>query len=253
MPGPGAPPLGGRKALTATRVLLLDVEGTTTPIDFVARRLFPYAAEHVRAFLEARGRDAGVMEDLRRLQEDNAADLARGDRPPAWGAGSAGEIASYVHWLMDRDRKSTGLKALQGRIWEEGYRRGDLRGEVYDEVPAAFGRWRERGQRVAIFSSGSVLAQQLLFRHSTVGDLTPFLDAHFDTTTGPKREAGSYARIADRLGVPAGAVLFVSDVAEELDAARAAGMDTALCAREALPAAAAHRVIRSFDDLAPEA
>ncbi len=249
MPGPGAPALGGSKALTATTVLLLDVEGTTTPIDFVARTLFPYAAEHVGAFLEVPGRDAGVMEDLGRLQEENAADVARGERPPSWGGGSVGEVVSYVRWLMDRDRKSTGLKALQGRIWEDGYRRGDLRGEVYDDVPAAFGRWREDGRRVAIFSSGSVLAQQLLFRHSTVGDLTRFLDAHFDTTTGPKREVDSYTRIAARLGVPPGAVLFVSDVAEELDAARAAGMDTALCARGALPAAAAHRVIRSFDDL----
>jgi enolase-phosphatase E1 len=194
-----------------------------------------------------------VMADLGRLQEENAADVVRGDRPPPWGGGSVGEVVSYVHWLMDRDRKSTGLKALQGRIWEDGYRRGELRGEVYDDVPAALDRWRESGRRVAIFSSGSVLAQQLLFRHSTVGDLTRFLDAHFDTTTGPKREADSYMRMAHRLGVPPGAVLFVSDVAEELDAARAAGMDTALCARGALPAAAVHRVIRSFDDLAPGA
>lgn len=250
MHGPRADPHGGRNALNATRVLLLDVEGTTTPVDFVTRSLFPYARQHARAFLGARGGDAAVAEDLARLCEENSADVARDEAPP-WGSGSVEEIVSYVLWLMDRDRKSTGLKALQGRIWEDGYRRGDLRGEVYADVPAAFHRWRESARRIAIFSSGSALAQQLLFRHSTAGDLTPFLDAHFDTTSGPKREAGSYARIADRLGVPPRAVLFVSDVAEELDAAREAGMDTTLCARQALPPAATHRLIRSFDDLAP--
>jgi enolase-phosphatase E1 len=245
--GPCADPHGGRNALSAIDVLLLDVEGTTTPIDFVTRRLFPYARQHVRAFLDMRGRDAEVAGDLARLREENAADVARGDRAPAWGAGSVEDIVGYVHWLMDRDRKSTGLKALQGRIWEEGYRCGDLRGEVYREVPAAFRRWRESGRRIAIFSSGSVLAQQLLFRHSTAGDLTPFLCAHFDTATGPKREPRSYTLIADRLGASPDAVLFVSDVAEELAAARAAGMDAVLCARDVLPASAAHGVIRSFD------
>ena len=158
---------------------------------------------------------------------------------------------AYVHWLMDRDSKSTGLKALQGRIWEEGYRRGELRGEVYDDVPAAFRRWRDEGRRIAIFSSGSVLAQRLLFSHSTVGDLTPFIDAHFDTTTGPKRQPDSYTLIAGRLGLPPRSVLFASDVAEELDAARAAGMETALCARSILPAGATHRVVQSLDALAP--
>jgi enolase-phosphatase E1 len=248
VPRPCTDPNGGRYALSAIQVFLLDVEGTTTPIDFVTRALFPYARRHAGAFLASRGADTEVAADLARLREENSGDVAR-DQAPPWGAGSVDEIVSYVHWLMDRDRKSTGLKALQGRIWEDGYRRGDLRGELYGEVPAAFRRWRESGRRVAIFSSGSVLAQQLLFRHSTAGDLTPFLEAHFDTTTGPKREARSYALIADRLGAPPPGVLFVSDVAQELDAARAAGMDTALCARQAPPDAATHRIIRSFDDL----
>jgi enolase-phosphatase E1 len=190
-----------------------------------------------------------VAEDVARLREENAADVARGEGAPSLGAGSVEEIDAYVRWLMDRDRKSTALKALQGRIWEVGYESGDLRGEVYDDVPGGFRRWRESGRRVAIFSSGSVLAQRLLFRHSTAGDLTLLLAGHFDTTTGPKREAHSYALVADRLGVSPASVLFVSDVAEELDAARAAGMDTALCARDASPASAAHRVIRSFDEL----
>ena len=212
----------------------------------MTRTLFPYARARVGGFLAARRGDAAVVEDVARLERENADDLAAG--APRCASDDLDSIVRYVHWLMDRDRKSTGLKALQGRIWEEGYRADELRGEVYPEVPAAFQRWRQRGRRVAIFSSGSVLAQQLLFRHSTAGDLTPLLAAHFDTTTGPKREARSYAAIADRLGVAPEAVLFVSDASEELDAARAAGMQTALCARAEEPPAAHHPVVRTFDD-----
>jgi len=234
-------------ALKEIQALLLDVEGTTTPIDFVVRTLFPFARDGAKAFLAARRGEASVAEDLARLRDENAADVAR-DGAPVCGTADE-EIVRYVHWLMDRDRKSTALKALQGRIWEEGYLRGALRGEVYDDVPVAFRRWHREGRRIAIFSSGSVLAQQLLFRHSTAGDLTPFLAAHFDTTTGPKREPGSYAVIASRLGVPPSAALFVSDIALEIDAALAAGLQTALCARETPPASTGHRVVRSFDAL----
>ena len=151
---------------------------------------------------------------------------------------------------MDRDRKSTGLKSLQGRIWEGGFRAGALRAHVYPDVRPALERWRGQGRRVAIFSSGSVLAQRLLFAHTTEGDLTPMIDGYFDTTTGPKREAASYARIAAALGAPPAAVMFVSDVAAELDAARAAGLRTALCVREAaVPPASDHPVLRSFGEL----
>jgi enolase-phosphatase E1 len=215
----------------------------------VARTLFPFARAHAGPFLAAHVEDAGLAGDLSHLREENAADWVHGDDPPAWGGGSAVEVLAYVLWLMDRDRKSTGLKALQGRIWEDGYRSSALRGELYDDVPTALRRWRDEGRRVAIFSSGSILAQRLLFRHSTAGDLTPLLDAHFDTTTGPKREASSYQLIAGRLGVAPSAVLFVSDVTDELDAARAAGMETALAARDALPVQSSHRVVRSFDAL----
>jgi enolase-phosphatase E1 len=155
---------------------------------------------------------------------------------------------------MDEDRKVTALKALQGRIWEEGFLGGQLEGVVYEDVPRAFARWHRAGRTIAIFSSGSVLAQKLLFGHSNAGDLTPFLAAYFDTTTGPKGEAPSYARIAAALRHEPRFVLFVSDVAAELDAARAAGLETALCLRQgAGPVAPAHRTIRSFDELVGQA
>ena len=247
MPRARADPPRARDSLTEIEALLLDVEGTTTPIDFVTRTLFPFARRHVAAFLAAHLGDEAVAGDLARLRTENAVDVARDGAP--FCSGATGEAVRYVFWLMDQDRKSTALKALQGRIWEEGYLRGELRGEVYDDVPPAFRRWKRDGRRIAIFSSGSVLAQQLLFRHSTAGDLAPFLSAHFDTTTGAKREPGSYALIADRLGAPSSAVFFVSDVAEEVDAARTAGMETALCVRDNAFPEATHRVIRSFDAL----
>jgi enolase-phosphatase E1 len=240
-------PVGGAHV----RVVLLDIEGTTTPITFVTDVLFPYARERVLDFLRRRGEEAAVREDRRRLREEHAADARAGASPPP-GTGDVASEVAYVHWLMDRDRKSTGLKALQGRIWEEGYARGDLRGDVYADVPPAFERWRRQGRAIAIFSSGSVLAQRLLFRHTPLGDLTPFLAAHFDTTTGGKREADSYRRIATLLSHAPHEVLFVSDVAAELDAARAAGMGTALCWREPAPAPPSeHPVVMTFAVVCP--
>jgi enolase-phosphatase E1 len=242
------PPGSGR-----VRALLLDIEGTTTPVDFVTRVLFPYARGHVRDFLVRRASE--VQDDLVLLFSEHETDEREGRSPPPWRDGSPAEsldsAAVYVHWLMDRDRKSTALKALQGRVWDEGYQAGHLRGQVYPDVPRAFARWRAQGRDVAIFSSGSVLAQKLLFSRSEAGDLTPFLRGYFDTTTGAKGDAESYRKIARALAEEPQAVLFLSDITAELDAARAAGMATGLCVREAPPASAEHPVVRSFDEVLP--
>jgi len=221
-------------------------------VDFVTRVLFPYAREHVRDFLIRRANE--VRDDLALLSSEHEADRRAGSSPPPWRDGSPAEslhsAVKYVHWLMDRDRKSTALKALQGRIWDEGYQAGQLRGQVYPDVPRALARWRAQGRDVAIFSSGSVLAQKLLFSRSDAGDLTPFLRAYFDTTTGAKGDAESYRKIARALGQEPHAVLFLSDVTAELDAARAAEMATGLCVREAgLPSSAHHPLVRSFDEV----
>lgn len=230
--------------------VLLDIEGTTTPIDFVLRVLFEDARARVLDFLKRRAGDPELARDAAGLRDEHARDQAAGRTPPAWD-GSPEATAAYVRWLIDQDRKLTPLKSLQGKIWAEGFAAGRLRGQVYDDVPRALERWTRAGRRVAIFSSGSVEAQQLLFRHSDHGDLTPLLSGYFDTTSGPKREASSYRRIAAELGAPASAGLFVSDVPAELDAAREAGMATALAVRSApaAPAADAHRVVESFDEL----
>jgi enolase-phosphatase E1 len=190
-----------------------------------------------------------VRTDVARLESERRAEPAE-LQAPAWRDDPEG-ISAYLEWLMDRDRKSTGLKSLQGKIWDEGYRSGELRGEVYPDVPVALERWQREEMQIAIFSSGSVQAQRSLFQSTPAGDLTRFLSGYFDTTIGPKTESGSYTRIAVALGQRPSEVLFVSDVVPELDAASSSGMETALCVRTPMPGAPAvgHRVIHGFDEL----
>jgi enolase-phosphatase E1 len=230
------------------RAVLLDVEGTTTPVDFVFETLFPFARGRMADYLAAHAREPETAADLEALRAEHARDRAAGlDVPPFEAEGGA----AYARWLIDQDRKTTPLKSLQGRIWEEGYRGGLLRSAIYGDVPAALLRWTGRGARVAIFSSGSVLAQKLLFGHTVFGDLTGHLSGFFDTQTGPKREAESYRAITQALAIPPADTLFVSDIVAELDAARAASLGTALCVRRPPgPAPNGHPVHASFDDLA---
>ena len=218
-------------------VLLLDIEGTTTPIAFVHDHLFPYARRRLAPFLAAHGRDAAVLDAIARLRNEHAADARAGADPPAWSGDDARALVAYLEFLMDRDRKSPGLKAIQGLIWDEGYRRGDLHGELFDGVASAMQRWHAAGKRIAIYSSGSVLAQRLLFSTTPEGDLTTIIDAFFDTGVGAKVEADSYRRIAAALGVPAGDMLFLSDAAAEIAAASAAGVQAMLVTDPAVFAA----------------
>jgi len=233
------------------RVLLLDIEGTTTSTSFVYDVLFPFARAHLREFLRTAAKDHALRDDLAVLLAERRAEREAG--APEWRGGGPDEslaaAAAYAEWLMDRDRKSTALKSLQGRIWQGGYRSGALKSHVYPDVRPALERCRAQRQSVAIFSSGSVLAQRLLFAHTPDGDLTPLIHAYFDTTTGPKQAASSYRRIAEALRVAPGAVRFVSDVPGELDAARTAGLETALCVRNGTAPATDHPVVRTFDEL----
>jgi enolase-phosphatase E1 len=231
------------------RAVLLDIEGTTTPVDFVYKVLFPYAYERLPAWLRAHGREADVVADVEGLRAEHARDLREGREPPPW-EDAPDAVAAYARWLMDQDRKATALKSLQGKIWAEGYARGVLRGQVYEDVPRALRRWTEAGRKVAIFSSGSVPAQKLIFGHSDHGDLTGSLAAYFDTTTGPKAEAESYRKIAAALGEEPAHVLFVSDALGEIEAAREAGMQTAQAVRSgARPPLPSHPVVTTFDRL----
>lgn len=231
--------------------ILLDIEGTTTPIDFVAKQLFPFASARVEDFLRrnsGQAEIAAVIEELRAAsQRDHG--YSAGNWPASQGEHAIGGAAAYVRWLIAKDSKITPLKTLQGKIWEEGYRGGELKGGVYPDVAPALARWKKQGQRIAIFSSGSVLAQKLLFAYSTAGDLTPCLDAYFDTATGPKREAASYQKIAAALQLKPERFVFVSDVEAELDAARAARMQTLLSLRPGVrvPEKTDHPTIKNFE------
>jgi enolase-phosphatase E1 len=239
------------------RVLLLDLEGTITPIDFFSGTLFPYARQRLEEFLRLHGKELGIRDDLDGLRRQHAADTAANLEPPPWLADSVdanfSSAITYGTWLMDRDSKCAALKSLQGKIWREGCRKGELHGEVYPDAPLAFARWSQKGTRICIFSSDSVIAQRSLIATTTAGILTRFIHANFDTTVGTKSDPQSYVRIAGALALPPRQILFISKVVEDLNAALHAGMHTAHCLRTQVSGESVgiHWVIRSFDDVFP--
>ena len=235
-------------------MILLDIEGTTTPLAFVTQVLYPFARTHLRSYLYRHGHSPQYESLMAAFREEHAADERAGEPVLPWPAeptDARPAVQAYAEWLMDRDRKSPALKELQGYIWEEGYQRGELVGQVYEDVPRAFARWRRENVRLGIFSSGAVLAQRWLFRRSTAGDLSPFLHWYFDTHTGPKKDPASYRRIAEEVGELPPDILFVSDVLAELDAARAAGLGTIMTLRpNNLPQPPhTHKTVTSFDEI----
>ena len=240
------------------RVYLLDVEGTTSPVSLVSEQLFPYARKHLAGYLREHWSEPETQADLALLAEENRAEkdeqwvlrFAQDDKSLGRDDNSLELDAalSYLLWLMDRDRKSTALKSLQGRIWKSGYEAGELVGTVFPDVAEAFARW-SRTAKVAIYSSGSVEAQKLIFRYSSAGDLTPYISAYFDTRTGAKTSAESYRAIAAAMGVATSEILFVSDLLRELGPAREAGYMTRLSVREGnqpVPDQCGHIAVSSF-------
>ncbi|OOG22838.1 acireductone synthase [Thioalkalivibrio denitrificans] len=197
-----------------TRIIITDIEGTTSSLSFVKDVLFPYARAHLPQFVRTHGGDTEVKRLLADARTYAGADL-----------NDEALIERMLAWI-DHDQKITPLKALQGLIWDEGYRRGDFQGHVYDDAVIQLRKWHDQGIRLAVYSSGSVHAQQLLFGHTTHGDLNPLFDAYFDTRIGGKRDTASYKAIAAELGAEPGDVLFLSDLRAELDAAAEAGMKT---------------------------
>lgn len=220
------------------RAIVTDIEGTTSSLSFVKDVLFPYARQRIGAFVReqaaqpaVRAQLAAVSAAVGHILTDDAA------------------VAQLVRWI-DEDQKITPLKALQGMIWEAGYRNGDFQGHVYEDAVRRLREWKDQGLALYVFSSGSVHAQKLLFGYSTCGDLTPLFSGYFDTTIGAKREAGAYRHIARSLGIPAGEILFLSDIREELDAAQAAGLRTCWLVRDgALPSNPPHPVVRNFTEI----
>ncbi|MCP9912117.1 acireductone synthase [Cyanobium sp. BA20m-14] len=231
------------------RWVLLDIEGTTCPVSFVAGELFPYAAEQMGALLLARHGDLEVQALVAAVEtawEQDPDPLAQDLRLRA-----PADVLAYLKWLIREDRKLTPLKELQGLVWEQGYRSGALRGPLYGDVPAALRRWSSAGLQLAVYSSGSVAAQQLIYGYSNAGDLRPLFSGWFDTRSGPKQQAASYLNIANQLGVPAEQVLFISDAKAECQAAASTGMQVIFSCREGNPEQNPGKFeqVSSFDEL----
>jgi enolase-phosphatase E1 len=202
------------------KAIVTDIEGTTSSIEFVHQTLFPYAKTHLRRFLREQAGDARVQALIDDVEAIVGWDL------------SIDEAADTLEQWIAEDRKVTPLKTLQGMIWKQGYESGELKGHVYEDTPEFLRRWHASGLKLYVYSSGSVEAQQLIFGHTHYGDLTPLFSGYFDTRIGGKREPASYREIVKQLGLTATEVLFLSDVGEELDAARTAGLHTVQLIRD---------------------
>ncbi|KAG7397465.1 Methylthioribulose-1-phosphate dehydratase [Phytophthora boehmeriae] len=240
------------------KVVMLDIEGTTTPITFVHDILFPYVTDNAERFLHQTWDAPETQADVAALLDQHKQDVTDGVNPPALDAQQDKEklieaLVHYIKWNVGADRKIGPLKALQGHMWLQGYESGELKALVYDDVPPCLERLCASGVRVGIYSSGSRQAQKLLFQYSDKGDLRKYLTVYFDTKIGHKRETGSYKEIVQSLGVDSPKdVLFVTDVIEEAQAAEAAGLDTVLSVRpgnKELPEVHHFPTIRSFAEL----
>ncbi|NUN99474.1 MAG: acireductone synthase [Saprospiraceae bacterium] len=218
--------------------ILMDIEGTTTSVAFVYDTLFPYFKTRIHGFLQDRASLLSVAEPLRLVQNT------------LWEEAGVvltlEELADQLVAWTTADRKHPALKAIQGVAWRDGYEKGALKGHVYEDVPPALTRWKALGMQLGIYSSGSAEAQHLLFKHAIFGDLTPCFSNYFDTGVGPKRDVGSYQNIAEFLQLLPNTILFLSDVAEELDAAATAGMHTTQVVRPGTAESSRHPVVKDF-------
>ena len=232
------------------KAILLDIEGTTTPIDFVHKTLFPFAKERIGEYVRANFNE--IKTEIEQLKVEYKSDFQNQIYGRRFDENSPESIAEYLKFLIDVDRKSSPLKSLQGKIWQAGYESGELKSVMFEDVPQAFERWFSQGKTIAIYSSGSVLAQKLIFQYSNFGDLTKYISAYFDTAVGGKREMESYEKIAEKLQNRKREILFVSDVLEELEAAHLAGLETILAIREgnkAVGESHQFQAVKSFDKI----
>lgn len=219
--------------------IVTDIEGTTSSLSFVKDVLFPYARTHIGRFVRNHADDAEVAALL--------ADTAKLTSDPA---NTETLIEQLIHWI-DTDQKVTPLKSLQGLIWEHGYQQGDFKGHVYRDAAEALRKWKAGGITLYVYSSGSVHAQKLLFEHTAYGDLTSLFSGYFDTHVGGKKETASYRKIAERIGVHPGHILFLSDIVDELDAAREAGFKTCRLLRDEAPESESqHPTVSDFSEIA---
>ena len=237
------------------RAIVLDIEGTTCPVDFVSHTLFPFAQKNLDRTLNKRSEnpeiDVLVKETIAEWVADpdptSQALLEKTTQTPP----STREVGDYLQHLIQTDKKSTALKELQGIIWKQGYASGELQSSLFKDVCPQLDAWKRNGITLAVYSSGSIQAQQLLYGHTSEGDLTDRFSHWFDTRTGPKLVPQSYEIIAQQLGVQADQVLFISDHPGECDAAQQAGMNAVFCLREGNPhqEPGAHTLVHQLSDI----
>lgn len=237
-------------AVQNMKAILLDIEGTTTPIDFVHKNLFPFAKEKMADFVKTNL--AKIKGEIEQLKPEYRKDFTNQIYGRKFDENSPESIAEYLKFLIEVDRKSTPLKSLQGKIWQEGYESGELKSVMFEDVPRAFERWYAQGKTIAIYSSGSVLAQKMIFQYSNFGDLSKYISAYFDTNIGHKRERQSYENIAEKMQNRRQEILFISDIVEELNAAHEANLEVILSVREGNALVAdkhSYQTVFSFDNL----
>lgn len=220
------------------KAIVTDIEGTTTSLSFVKETLFPYARAHLAEFVRSHATDPQVKTLLNDTCKEAGVKLDTEQL-----------IKQLIHWV-DEDKKVTPLKSLQGLIWERGYKQGDFKGHLYRDAAENLKAWKAKGLNLYIYSSGSIYAQKLLFGHTEYGDLTPLFSGYFDTRIGGKKEKESYNKIAQKLICPPDKLLFLSDIKEELDAAREAGFKTIWLTRDSTPdPQAEHQQVNTFDQI----
>ncbi|PCI52961.1 MAG: acireductone synthase [Alphaproteobacteria bacterium] len=222
------------------KAIVTDIEGTTSSLSFVKDTLFPYAYKNMPDFvLDNEDEIAALINDVREVERNP--DL------------SIEEVIEVLLRYIDEDQKITPLKTLQGMIWEEGYKAGELVGHIYDDALVGLKRWKDQGIDLYIYSSGSVPAQKMLFGHTNVGDINALFSGYFDTTTGGKKDLESYIKIAAEIGLPAQEILFLSDCVEEIASAAAAGMNVVILDRDGTSIdALGHNIVQDFDDILKE-
>ncbi|MCS6957900.1 MAG: acireductone synthase [Aquificaceae bacterium] len=221
------------------KAILTDIEGTTSSLDYVKSVMFPYSKEKLEDFLRLHWEEETVQKVIKGLEEKLKREV---DLKVA--------VQTLGEWI-EKDLKEPLLKEIQGHIWEEGFLKGELRGHLYEDAYVCLKNWKERGYKIYVYSSGSVKAQRLFFGHTEYGDITNLFDGFFDTSVGGKKEKDSYKKIAQLVGLPPKSFLFLSDVEEELDASRSAGMNTVLVSRNGFPIASKHPTVKNFFEVEP--
>lgn len=220
------------------KAIVTDIEGTTSSLSFVKEVLFPYARAHIGDYVRCHADEEKISALINDVRMETEAELDL-----------EAVIAQLEQWI-DEDRKIAALKTLQGLLWETGYRQGDFQGHLYEDAKQNLQQWRQQGIRLFVYSSGSVYAQKLLFGYTEYGDLNDLFSGYFDTQVGAKTETASYLKIIEAIDCAAEEILFLSDIEAELDAAKAAGMQTVWLVRDKEPDTnATHLQVNNFNDI----